>query len=125
MFAAAFFVGPGILAGIGAEKSKMEMQKQVCEETSRMQAKYAELYNSSVAYLQNQTMTSKAVQDQINNISADITQSTANLENIQKQFKVTQAALNLGLLLSVIATAIMLYLKHKGMLTLNPLANVT
>lgn len=123
MASLAFFIGPGILAGVAAQKQQDDYQEEVCKETNQMALDYTELYNESVSYIREQTMASRRVQDSINKISADITQSAQNLKEIQKRFKFSMAIINVGLLLSVLATAILLYLKHKGLLTLNPLAN--
>ncbi len=112
---------PGLVMGSAAEKERMDYQKKVCEQTATLQKNYAEFYDSSVAYIRSQTAQSKAMQENINRLSANVTQNTLKLGEMQKNFKVSMAILNIGLLLSILMVAVMLYMKHKGILSLNPI----
>jgi hypothetical protein len=113
----------GVPMGIYDSIAQKKRSEGICEQTQAMKQKYNNFYNSAVDALNSQTIASMGVQQKITNLRAEVTQTAQNLEDIQNQYKKSRVFMNIGLAISLIITAVMLYLKHKGMLTLNPLAD--
>ncbi len=107
--------------GLVERKAQIKQAAQVCEQTASLKQQYNDFYNSSVDAINDETLKSKAVRNKINNMRAEISRTTENLKDIQDEFKKSMVIVNVGLAISVVITGIMLYLKYKGLLTLNPL----
>ncbi len=105
-------------------KAQDEQAEAICKQTAELKQQYNEYYNSCVDALNQQTLASKGVRDRINGLRGQVTQSNQRLRDIRDNFKRQMTMINVCLAVSVVITGVMLYLKHKGMLTLNPLAGM-
>ncbi len=122
MLAAQFILGAA--AGINASAAQAKQQSEICSNTKKAYANYNEYYNTVMTVLTEEKLAARDMQNKIDRLGAEVGAAADTFIAIQKQNKMEQSILNIVLTISTVITAIMLYLKYKGVATANPLSSI-
>ncbi len=117
-------VAMGAITGGIAAGQQARQQEEICNNTKKAYDSYNEYYETVMKVLTEEKLAARDMQNKIDRVGSEVAEATDTFVNIQKQNKTAQSLLNIVLVLSTLITAVMLYLKYKGMTTTNPLSSI-